>query len=154
MANEQPIMKTLRVQAPAERAFRFFTQRMEAWWPFATHSVLKAARVRFDGPSGPGAIIAEHGAGGEVCPWGQVTVWEPPTRLVFRFGAWAGWEHTTEVEVRFVPDGDATRVELEHRGWRGLRGENLHGDRASYEQGWDVVIEALGRGAAEGLQAA
>lgn len=151
MSREQPIVKTMRVRATTERAFRFFTQRMEAWWPFATHSALRGERVRFDPPDGPGATIAEHAADGKVCPWGKVTVWEPPQRVVFLFGAWAGWDAVTEVEVRFVADGDGTRVELEHRGWKGLKGENLHGAREQYEHGWDVVVEAFERGAAGGI---
>jgi hypothetical protein len=149
MTAQGPIVKTMRVAATTERAFRFFTQRMEAWWPFATHSVLKGERVRFDGPIGPGATIAEHAADGKVCPWGKVTVWEPPSRLTFLFGAWAGWDMTTEVEVRFIADGDGTRVELEHRGWERLKGENLHGERAQYETGWDVVVNGFEKGAAE-----
>lgn len=150
----EPILKTLRVAATTERAFRFFTQRMEAWWPFATHSVLKDERVRFDGPTALGATIAEHAADGRVCPWGRVTVWEPPARLAFLFGAWAGWDKVTEVEVRFVPDGDGTRVELEHRNWEGLVGKNLQGGRREYEHGWDLVMAGLEKGASEELSRA
>jgi len=36
-----------------------------------------------------------------------VLAWKPHSRPV----------PPTEVEVRFVPDGEGTRVELEHRGW-------------------------------------
>lgn len=151
MSEAQPILKVMRVAATTERAFRFFTQRMEAWWPFETHSVLKNDRVRFDGPVGPGATIAEHAVDGKVCEWGKVTVWDPPARLVFLFGAWAGWDHVTEVEVRFIADGDGTRVELEHRGWERLKGENLHGAREEYENGWDRVVEGFERGAGREL---
>ena len=31
---------------------------------------------------------------------------------------------TTEVEVRFTPDGDGTRVDLEHRNWERGRGRS------------------------------
>jgi hypothetical protein len=41
--------------------------------------------------------------------------------------------------MRFTPDGEGTRVELQHRGW-----EALGGDAAevfeSYDSGWDYVV--------------
>lgn len=46
---------------------------------------------------------------------------------------------TGEVEVRFEPDGDGTRVELEHRGWEHY-GDEAEQAMAGYEGGWDVVL--------------
>jgi hypothetical protein len=45
----------------------------------------------------------------------------------------------TDLEVRFSPEGDGTRVELTHGGWE------RYGDRAdesfgSYNSGWDTVL--------------
>ncbi len=46
-------------------------------------------------------------------------VWEPPARLVLVWRLNAKWEYDpgldTEVELRFIADGVATNVELEHR---------------------------------------
>ena len=44
----------------------------------------------------------------------------------------------TEVELRFVAVGDATRVELEHRGWEALA--KAEETRNSYAEGWPVVL--------------
>jgi hypothetical protein len=41
--------------------------------------------------------------------------------------------------VRFVPDGDGSRVELEHRGWERL-GEAAAEAREGYDTGWDTVL--------------
>ena len=41
----------------------------------------------------------------------------------------------TEVEVRFSPDGDGTRVELEHRGWEQYPTGGAD-ERGSYDTGW------------------
>jgi uncharacterized protein YndB with AHSA1/START domain len=62
----------------------------------------------------------ERGADGSECQWGRVLVWQPPTRLVLAWQIDAQWqfdpELVTELDIRFVPDGDGmTRVELEHR---------------------------------------
>lgn len=50
--------------------------------------------------------------------------WEPPE---------------TELEVRFAADGEATRVELEHRGFETYGPDG----RASYDEGWDAVLGEL-----------
>ena len=47
---------------------------------------------------------------------GHVTACEPPRRIVFTWED-PDWEGPTEVEVRFAPEGNVTRVEVEHRGW-------------------------------------
>ena len=48
---------------------------------------------------------------------GRLTAYQPPRVVAFTFRA-PSWEVETQVEIRFVAEGDrATRVELEHRGW-------------------------------------
>ncbi|HET6970336.1 MAG TPA: SRPBCC domain-containing protein, partial [Phenylobacterium sp.] len=69
--------------------------------------------------------------------WGEVLVWEPPSRLVlaWRINGQFKCDPTvhTEVEVRFADAGDGTtRVELEHR-----RLENLGVGGAEAIQGMD-----------------
>ena len=41
--------------------------------------------------------------------------------------------------MRFLPDGDGTRVELEHRGWEDMVVDGS-AKRSSYETGWDIVL--------------
>ncbi len=50
----------------------------------------------------------------------------------------------TEVEVRFTPEGDTTRVDLEHRGWETVA-ENREAKRDNYDAGWDYVLGCYGR---------
>lgn len=52
---------------------------------------------------------------------GQVISWKPADRIVLRWRAaeWAANERT-EVELRFEPFDDGTKVVIEHRGWGGL----------------------------------
>ena len=59
-------------------------------------------------------------ADGKEAPWGTVDVWEPPHRLVISWHVNPEAPAPTEIEVRFIADGDATRVDVEHRGWERL----------------------------------
>jgi uncharacterized protein YndB with AHSA1/START domain len=48
------------------------------------------------------------------------------------------WEGPTEVEVRFAAEGNATRVEVEQRGWE--VGPKATAAAKSYDGGWDFVL--------------
>jgi len=68
-----------------------------------------------------------------------VLAWEPPARFVIDWHV-NPTSPSTELEVRFVPEGEGTRVELEHRGWEAYGDEGA--DRAaSYNSGWDLVLK-------------
>ena len=109
----------LRVKAPPERAFAAFVGEIGAWWRpnglFQTTP--RAPGVQAFEP-GEGGRLTETLANGKVFEIGRITAWEPPTRLVF------SWRQAnfppdlhTEVEVRFEPVGEETRVSVEHRGF-------------------------------------
>lgn len=113
-----PVRKSLVVKASPERAFEVFTGRMTSWWHPDHHigkSPLKEAVVE---PRAGGRWY-EVGEDGSQCEWGKVLIWEPPARVVFAWQINEEWQYDpnflTEVEVRFIPDGTGTRVELEHR---------------------------------------
>ncbi len=61
--------------------------------------------------------LVERAVDGTESVWGEVLAWEPPHRLVLTWHPGGDATVASEVEVRFAPDGDGTRVELEHRGW-------------------------------------
>ena len=113
------VMVSLRVRATPERAFAAFVGGIGSWWrPNALFAFT---------PRDPGVLAFEPGEGGrltqtlgngKVFEIGKIRAWEPPSRLVF------GWrqasftpDQDTEVEVRFEPVGEETRVTVEHRGW-------------------------------------
>ena len=52
-----------------------------------------------------GGRIFERTADGTEHDWGEVTAWEPPTRLAYRWHLGADPGDATEVEIRFVPTG-------------------------------------------------
>jgi uncharacterized protein YndB with AHSA1/START domain len=128
------IRKSVSVPLPLEKAFRLFTDGINTWWPFATHSI--------EGEKVEGAVfdietkrLYERTVDGTEHDWGDIVAWEPPNRFLL---AWRvnPERPSTEVEVRFSPDGERTRVELEHRGWEKCG----PGERSSYDSGWAYVL--------------
>jgi len=90
---------------------------------------------------------------------GKVLAYEPPTSIVLAWQLNQDWKYdasfVTELEVRFVAEGTATRVELEHRNLDrfGARADALHADLDSQEA-WTGALVAfaayLDRSLAEG----
>jgi len=125
-----PVVRTITVAAPQERAFKVFTEQFGSWWP-REYSIGEADMADFVLEPKVGGRWYEVGADGSECDTGRVTAYEPPDRVAFAWQLDGAWQfdpdisHASEVEVRFIPEGDhRTRVELEHRGF-----EN-HGDGA------------------------
>ncbi len=114
-----PVKKSIRVNAPQAHAFDVFAARFDSWWP-RDHHIGKVPMKQAIIEPHAGGRWYEKGEDGSECEWGRVLVWDPPSRLVLSWGLNSKFilDETvdSEVEVRFIPDGDAaTRVELEHR---------------------------------------
>ena len=113
-----PVRKSLTVKAPQAKAFEVFTSGMSRWWP-PTHTILKAPFKDSIIEPREGGRWYHVGIAGSTCETGNVCVWDPPSRVVLVWRLNAKWAYEpdldAEVEVRFIPDGAATRVELEHR---------------------------------------
>jgi len=144
----EPVRKTIRVQAPAARAFEVFTAGMFRWWP-ATHSInpTKAPIAEIVMEPRTGGRWYERGADGSECDWGRVLQWEPPRRVVLAWQIDAAWKFDpallTEVEIRFEAQGaGVTEVSLEHRKLEAL-GETAEGMRAMVDSasGWSELLE-------------
>ena len=79
------------------------------------------------------------GQGGKRARRGRVTAWEPPKRLVISWHVNPETAGPTEFEVTFTPEGEGTRVELEHRNWEAA-GDGAAEMRDRYDGGWDIVL--------------
>jgi uncharacterized protein YndB with AHSA1/START domain len=133
------ITKTITVDASVDTAFKTFTREISSWWPTGSHRVFEeGSSVVFE--EQVGGRVYERAPDGEEADWADVLVWEPPHRLVLRWRV-NPKRAPTEVEVRFVSEGEGTRVDLEHRGWDDAEG------RTSYFTGWDPVLERFAQAA-------
>lgn len=116
-----PVRRSITVKTSVERAFRVFTDGLDTWWPRSHHIGKSPMTKAIVEPFVGGRCYSEQ-ADGTDCPWGQVTAWEPPHRLVFAWQITHEWgfepdlAKSSEVEVRFTPQPNgSTRVDLEHR---------------------------------------
>jgi uncharacterized protein YndB with AHSA1/START domain len=135
----QSISKSLVVRCSPEHAFRVFTAEIGSWWPVASHSIGgdKITEVVFEQRVG-GRIFERHSDGGEG-EWGRVLEWDPPHRFVMSWYPGNEPQDATELEVRFVTDGEGARLELEHRGWERFA-ERAAERQSGYDTGWDEVL--------------
>jgi uncharacterized protein YndB with AHSA1/START domain len=133
------VRKSVRVPLSQEAAFRLFTDGIGSWWPGITHSVAGSASVEVVMESDVGGRILERTPDGTQI-WGTITAWDPPRSFSTTWHPGYDAALATQLSIRFVAEGpNATRVELNHRGWA------VHGDQAAdrlggYDTGWDTVL--------------
>jgi uncharacterized protein YndB with AHSA1/START domain len=142
------VRKEVVVDVPAERAFRVFTEQFDRVKP-RDHTLLTSPIAQTVFETHVGGHVYDRGEDGSECRWARVLAFDPPERFVISWDIGPDWQletdpaRTSEVEVRFVPEGPArTRVELEHRhldrhgeGWQSLR------DGVGDEAGWPLYLQ-------------
>jgi uncharacterized protein YndB with AHSA1/START domain len=137
-ATSAVVRRQIVVEAPSEKAFSVFTERLGDFKP-PEHNLLDAPLAETVFEPWVGGHIYDRATDGTVCRWARVLVYEPPVRVVFSWDIGPTWqletdpENASEVEVRFIEEAaDRTRVELEHRNI------DRHGP------GWEAVAEGVG----------
>jgi uncharacterized protein YndB with AHSA1/START domain len=134
----EPIRLSFEVDCPADHAFDVWTARIAQWWP-KDHTVSAEDDLTVVLEGRRGGRIFERRRSGLEHDWGEVTIWEPPTRLGYTWHLNRDRADATEVEIRFIPRGASTTVEIEHRGWErlGAEGEDW---RDRNRAGWATLL--------------
>jgi hypothetical protein len=93
-------------------------------------------------PGGRWYAICEDGSQKHI---GNVLAWAPGRRLLLSWQIGMQGkpdpDAASEVEIGFIADGpNATRIELEHRGFERLGREGAERTRGSVESGWPGVL--------------
>ena len=138
-ATEMAIRKSIRVECSVEHAFETFTARIGQWWPLKTHSIGQDSAETATLEPREGGRLYERMRDGTEAHWATVMVWNPPSRVVLEWKVNPQSPAATEIDIRFTREGDATRVDLEHRGWERY-GELAPEARGSYESDWPMVL--------------
>ena len=134
------INKSIRVRCSSSHAFKVFTEKVDLWWP-SGHRMGKApAEMAMEGRVG--GRFYTRGADGVERDMGQVLRWEPPERLTCSWFLGTSAELPTEVDVRFVAEGEHTLVEVVHREVHDMEGAWPTKVRI-YTKSWETVLGAL-----------
>jgi hypothetical protein len=135
----EPLRFTLDVACPAHHAFAVWTSGIGTWWP-ADHTVTGEDGLDVVLEPRVGGRIFERTSGGAEHDWGEVTVWDPPSRLEYPWFLRADRADATDVSVSFQPvDERLTRVEITHSGWERL-GTRGGAWRDRNHQGWSTLL--------------
>ena len=129
----------VRVAARPEVAFEVFTDGIGRWWPLHqgySHGGDRAESIVLEPRLG--GRFFERFVDGDELQVGEVTVCEPPHRIVFTWRS-PDWEGATEVEVNFAGDDEVTRVSVEHRGFERI-GPDGDATGQNYNSGWITVL--------------
>jgi uncharacterized protein YndB with AHSA1/START domain len=139
------VRRSVVVDAPIDRAFRFFTHDIGAWWDPNKHLLAEPLAEMVFEPRIGGNII-DRGVSGAENRWATILAYEPPTHVAFSWDIDLAWQiesdpaRRSEVHVSFTDQSEGrTLVELEHRhldrhgdGWEAMR------DAVGSPNGWDL----------------
>jgi uncharacterized protein YndB with AHSA1/START domain len=144
----EAVTRSVVVPLQPDAAFALFTDRFTEWWPKDSHHVLDAPAADAFLEPREGGRWYERTEDGAECDWGRVLEIDRPNRLLLAWQLTPKFEFdpdpdaATHVEVTFEPEGDGTRVTLEHRGF------DVHGDAAAAmresvggDGGWRQLLE-------------
>ena len=97
----------------------------------------------------PADIVLEPGLGGRIyertldgreIDWGEITSWDPPHGLAYRWHMRRDRADATDVAIRFVATrDDTTRMEITHTGWERL-GAEAESWRDANRGGWAGLL--------------
>lgn len=134
------VERNILIDAPPERVWQGWVDEINAWWSRPYY--IDAERVtglRFE-PRLGGLFVEEWGqdAGYLI---GQIIEWLPPRRLAYTWSekSWSGI--TTIVRLELFPEGDGTRLALQHEGFERL--PDGADQRAGYEKGQADLLDKL-----------
>ena len=140
------LQRIIHVRCPVSQAFAAFTEQIDLWWPrghrrFAESRLQLEARV--------GGRFTERAAAGDEVRLGEVLVCEPPNHICYSWHPGAV-DAPTRVDVRFIDEGDRTRVEVTHSEGTADMGDAWPGRAALFQRGWDLVLPSYADFAAGG----
>ena len=134
----EPLHLSFDVDCSPEHAFTTWTARLDRWWP-ADHTASGQTDAEVVLEPGVGGRIYERTTDGTEHDWGEVTVWNPPHALGYLWHLRRDRADATDVVIRFVAHGSATRVDIEHTGWERLGSDGPEW-RSRNRGGWETLL--------------
>jgi hypothetical protein len=143
VSSASPIELECEIACPRLHAFEVFTARTANWWP---RELSRSGAADFTVALEPwvGGRVYERTSEGEELDWAEVSAWESPRRIGFRWHLHGPRESSTNVEVGFAADGDSTVVRLVQSGFARV-GSGPEEVRRSRED-WGLALRRFATG--------
>jgi hypothetical protein len=138
MSPIEPLRISFDVACPQHVAFDVWVRRFGSWWP-RSHSVTGLDDLEVILEPQVGGRIFERTPEGLEHDWGEVTIWEPPSRFGYVWHLRRDRADATDVEIRFVAAPSGTRIDIEHTGWERLGAEGQTW-RDQNRGGWETLL--------------
>jgi uncharacterized protein YndB with AHSA1/START domain len=139
MTTVEPLRIEFTVACGIHHAFETWTSRIAAWWP-PDHTATGADGVEVILERQVGGRIFERAQDGTEIDWGEVTAWDPPSRLSYLWHLRSRRDDATDVDIQFIEVAEReTRVEIVHVGWERL-GATGQTWRDRNRAGWSGLI--------------
>lgn len=139
MTTTNPIKLEWDLNCTPPQAFDAFVNDIHLWWPAHTEPYSlgqkKVVGVTFEANL-DGRIYETQNDGKEV-NWGRVIACVTGKTLEFLWHPGREESAATKVKIEFHSEGGATKMTLEHSGWKG---ETAEASRENYLKGWQFVI--------------
>lgn len=114
-----PIVVEFDVRASPQHAFEVWTSKTSIWWP-RSHTISGDQNLDVVFERFAGGRIYERGSDGTEHEWGEVLVWEPPTRVDYLWHLFFDRSEATEITVTFTEIEDGSKVRLVQTGFEKL----------------------------------
>ena len=135
----EPLRLSFEVACRAEHAFQVWTERIGIWWPL-DHTVTADEQLEVILEPRLAGRLYERTPDGTEHDWGEITLWEPPTRFAYLWHLRRDRADATDVEITFVPQADGTtQVDIVHIGWERLGAEGQTWRDRNFG-GWTTLI--------------
>ncbi len=134
-----PLTLEFAVAVDVEHAFTTWVERADLWWP-RDHTLSGSPDAIIFEPRVGGRIYERDAQGAEM-PWGEVVVWDPPTRLEYRWHLFFRPEEATHVSIAFERSNGGTTVRVVQTGFDALA-EQGPLRREGNARGWAAVSTA------------
>ena len=138
----EPIVIEFEVAALVEHVFEAWTSRCSSWWPFS-HTMSGDEHPEIVVQPFVGGRIPERSSSGEEFDWGEILVWDPPSRLEYWWHIFLDRDRATRVSLTFIGSELGTKVTLVNDGFE------VFGDGAAERAGrvgsaWAMITERFG----------
>lgn len=138
----EAIVLEFEVAKPVAHVFSTWTENTRLWWP-RPHTVTQDPSATIVFEPGVGGRIFERAVDGAEHEWGEVTLWDPPSRVRYLWHIFLDRDQATTVELEFTPTQTGSRIRLVQDGFD-VFADGAEERRERVVVGWSEIARVFG----------